>query len=305
MRIEEILAATLESSSATKLQCLSKSIPCKPHRVQLLHHMAVSRSTRGIIVYGEPEGDTLSNYLSELYPQKFQNVTQSTRLLLAYLCIAFRNVHLLHSINALTSDRIDDFQNLSQYRGFLKRKGKGGFASFCSDIVDLFDFDEDTATNMEPSSTLDDDCKHYRKQHSADTLRQGLCVGVPVSFDDKTECKTFFPRKFKPFDVDPDDDTDNRPRESVAIKKKQKISCSRCGRQSTNVAFCKVCKQKLCINSNNDFLRKKGEGGENILAQPFLHPVRHIEDDVHFLNSCFLIEQGDLSSGAIHKHMQE
>eukprot|EP00122_Pirum_gemmata_P018979 Pgem_evm1s17775 len=145
-------------------------------------------------------------------------------------------------------------------------------------------------------------------KHSADTLtllRQGLCVGVPVFLPDKTECKTCFPRKFKPFDADPDDDTDNRPIESVTIKKKQKISCPRYGRQSTNGVFCKVCKRKLSIDSNNNFLRKKGEGGENILAQPFLHPVRHIEDNVHFLNSCFLIEHGDWSSGAIHTHMKE
>eukprot|EP00122_Pirum_gemmata_P019514 Pgem_evm1s18268 len=236
--------------------------------------------------------DTLSKYLSELYPQKFNN---------------------------LTSERIDKFQNVSQCRGFLKRKGKGGFASFCSDIVDLFDFDEDTATNMEPKvynrrrlqlKTLQkavvslpggNTTPKRRKQ----TLRQGLCVGVPVFLADKSECKTCFPRKFKLFDADPDDNTDNRPFESVTIKKKQKISCSRCGRQGTNIVFCKVCKRKLCIDSNNNFLRKKGEGGENILAQPFLHPVRHIEDDVHFLNSCFLIEHGDLSSGAIHKHMKE
>eukprot|EP00122_Pirum_gemmata_P019515 Pgem_evm2s18268 len=42
--------------SNAQIETLSKSIPCKPHRVQLLHHMAVSRSTRGMIVYGEPEG---------------------------------------------------------------------------------------------------------------------------------------------------------------------------------------------------------------------------------------------------------
>eukprot|EP00122_Pirum_gemmata_P002343 Pgem_evm1s2113 len=95
--------------------------------------------------------DTLSKYLSELYPQKFHNVTQSTRLLLAYLCIAFRNIHLLHSINALTSERIDKFQNLSQYRGFLKRK--------------------DTATNMEPKV-------HIRRRLQLQTLQEDF-VSLP------------------------------------------------------------------------------------------------------------------------------
>eukprot|EP00122_Pirum_gemmata_P001470 Pgem_evm1s1320 len=86
--------------------------------------------------------------------------------------------------------------------------------------------------------------------------------------------------------------------ESVALRLERRC-CSRCGRQSPRVAFCKVCKRYLCINEVNNNTTSRIR--KSVETEPALvHSAK-----IHYVNSCFLLEHGDnKEGGAIYEHIK-